>query len=463
MNQQSRTRILIAAHSPWRGGAEYCLDTTLRQLDRGRCEATVVFPFDGPMSDAAREYGYDVHVTALSHWLYFHKDAWYWKNLLGRSWLNVLRLKRLIREIRADLVYTNTSAIFEPAIAARLAGVPHVWHVHEVLAAGNRMQQLLPLPVMKRLIYRLSARTIFESHSARRVFETSTPGDKSQVVYNSLRLIDEGPHPTSPGERGDDDRARFGLDPEDCVLGFVGQFNDRKNPLLLIRALAMLTSVPRLKCLFAGEGPLENSMKEEIARLGLVESCRIVGFQADVTPLMRAIDALVLPSRQESFGLVLVEAASRGKPAIACRCEGPSEIVVDAETGFLVPQDAEEELARAIERMFADDGRRARMGEAARRRVKEEFCPVKNTRKLEHVFIEVIDEARRARRAESLGCPTVRPAKILSGRHTPCAATNGESALQPVSLNDEHSGLDRHKGDGTRSLPATLGDEVVAK
>jgi glycosyltransferase involved in cell wall biosynthesis len=385
----------------------------LQQLDRERFEVTVAWPFEGPMSRAAGEYGYDVRVTPLCHWLYFHKNGWYWKNLLGRSWRNVARLRRLIREVGADVVYTNTSAIFESAVAARLAGVPHIWHVHEVLADGNRMQQLLPLPVQKRLIYQLSDRIVFESQSARRVFETSTPGDKSEVVYNSVRLLDQAnaPRLESLGERRNADRAHFGFGPEDRVLGFVGQFVDRKNPRLLIRTLAKLTHWPRLKCLFAGEGPLEGKMRDEIARLGLDESCKIIGFQADVAPVMRAIDALVLPSRQESFGLVLVEAAIHGKPAIACRSEGPSEVIVDGQTGILVPQDDEEQLAGAIERMFTDHGQRARMGEAARRRVSEEFCPVKNTRKLEQLFLEVIDEARHAKRAEGLSSPIVRPAE----------------------------------------------------
>lgn len=415
-------QVLIVAHSPLRGGAEYCLDTTLRHLDRGHFDATVVFHTEGPMCGAAREYGYDVRVTPLCHWLYFHKNAWYWKNLLGRSWANVLRLRRIVREAGADVVYTNTSAIFESALAARLAGVPHVWHVHEVLADGNRMHQLLSLPLMKRLIYRLSDRIVFESHSARRVFEQSTPADKSVVVHNSLRLGDEssefrvqsskleandpksdGPHLASPGGRGNDDRARFGLCVEDRVIGFVGQFIDRKNPLALIHAMAKVRGIRRLKCLFVGEGALEGAMRAEITRLALGEICRIVGFQADVAPVMRAIDVLALTSRQESFGLVLVEAASQGKPAIAWQCEGPAEIVVDGETGFLVPQDDEEQMARAIERMLANDNERVRMGEAARRRALEEFCPVKNTHKLEQVFVDVIEAARRSPRSDTAG------------------------------------------------------------
>lgn len=391
-------RIVLFAHSPFRGGAEYCLDTTLRELDRSRFEATVVFPNEGPMTESARSYGYRTVVEPLCHWLYWHKDGWYWRNLLGRSATHVRRLAKLIRQVDAEAVYTNTSAIFESALAARLAGIPHVWHVHEVLQNGSRIHQLLPLPLMKRMIYRLSDRIVFESHSARRVFEQSTPGDKSEVVYNSLRL-DVVPDANVPAT----DRARFGLAPDDQVVGFVGQFIDRKNPLLLVRALRHVRNVSRLKCLLVGAGELEGALRSEIERLGLTEECRIAEFQEDISPVMRVIDVLALPSRQESFGLVLVEAASLGKPAIACRSEGPDEIIDDGKTGILIKQDDEASLAAAIERMLRSESERQAMGAAAAERAREMFCAKSNTTKLERVLLDVANAGYRQRRAVAWG------------------------------------------------------------
>lgn len=371
-------RILIVAHSPHRGGAEYCLQTTLEHLDRSRFQPLVVFPDEGPMVDSAR-LGCEVLVTPMCHWLYFRKGWWYWKNLLGRLVPNVRRLRRLIREREIDLVYTNTSAIFESAIAARLEGVPHVWHVHEVLQTGNRMQQLLPLRTMKRLIYRWSSRIVFESNAARTVFEDCTPADKSQVIYNSVRL-DESPVDRQAARR------RFGLRDEDVAVGFVGQFIDRKNPLLLIDAISRLPDAKRVHCLFAGDGRLRAEMESRISAHGLSNRCRLVGFQDDVRPFLNAIDVLALPSRQESFGLVLVEAAHYGKPVVACRSQGPTEIVVDGETGFLTPQDDAQALAAALQRLSESQSLRLRLGAAGRRRAQELFHPATNTRRLEDVF-----------------------------------------------------------------------------
>lgn len=379
-----RTRLLVAAHSPHRGGAEYCLDTTLRHLDRERFEAIVLFPDDGPMTESAREMGYEVLITPMVHWMYFRRDWWFWKNLAGRMGPNLYRLRRLLSQRQVDLVYTNTVAIFESAWAAHFSGVPHVWHIHEVLSDDRPPDALLKIRTIKRLVRRWSDRVVFESQAARRAFEGEKPLAEARVVYNSVRL-DAPPLGTAEAAR-----RQFELAPDETAVGFVGQLIDRKNPLLLLRAVERLRDLPGVVCLFAGDGPLAEQLASEIRSRGLERSCRMVGFQADVRPLLEAIDILVLPSREESFGLVLVEAGQYCKPAIACRCEGPGEIIADGETGYLVDQDDPAALAERLRDLLESAPTRRAMGKAAANRVAELFCPVLNTRRLEAVFEELV-------------------------------------------------------------------------
>ena len=107
---------------------------------------------------------------------------------------------------------------------------------------------------------------------------------------------------------------------------------------------------------------MRQEIQASIGRLGLEDRCQVLGFQHDVRPVLRAADVLVLPSRQESFGLVLLEAAAHRKPVIACESEGPAEIIVPGKTGLLVPQDEPTALARAIEAMFDGNIDRRAMG-----------------------------------------------------------------------------------------------------
>ena len=81
----------------------------------------------------------------------------------------------------------------------------------------------------------------------------------------------------------------------------IGQFIERKNPLLLLKAFDLLRDQPLLKCLFVGDGPLREELRAAIRVRGLEDRCRVIAFQPDVGPVLRAIDVLVLPSRQESL------------------------------------------------------------------------------------------------------------------------------------------------------------------
>jgi glycosyltransferase involved in cell wall biosynthesis len=306
---------------------------------------------------------------------------WYFKSLLAHTAANVFWLVGYLRRNGIDLVYSNTAVIYEAALAARLAGVPHVWHVHEVLKRGNVTAPLLPLWLTKKLIRRLSRRIVFESNSSRSVYQGERTDERCAVVYNCVRFADR---------QAVLDRAsalrKLGFEDGDRVVTFLGQFSERKNPLLLVRAAARITERSKLRFLLVGEGPLEGELARTIAALRLSDCCRILPFQKDVAWILSATDVLVLTSRQESFGLVLVEAAALGKPAIATRTEGPSEIVVDGVTGFLVNSDDEKELAEKLIDFFGPNVDREKMGRAAAARARELFSAAEHARKIEGIL-----------------------------------------------------------------------------
>jgi glycosyltransferase involved in cell wall biosynthesis len=376
-----RKKILFLGHSAFQGGGELCLDTLLKNLDLAKYDVTVFFPWDGPMVESARAAGARVEIRPLNWWMCWGFSPWYFKNLLLTTLPNIVGLARYLRRQHIDLVYTNSGVLFEGAVAAYFAGVPHVWHVHEVLRPGNVSHAVLPLWLIKKLFRRLSGRILFESNASRNVFVGSKADAKSAVVYNCVRIPDRA---ATLGQ--DEARRLFGLRDEDQVVSFVGRFSERKNPLLLVRAAARIADRSRLRFLFAGEGPLRDQLLSTIDSLGLSECCRVLPFQNDVTGILSATDVLVLPSRQESFGLVLIEAAALGKPVLATRTEGPCEIVVDGVTGFLVADDDAEEMARKIVEMFGPGVDRRQMGQAAARRARELFSAAEHARKVEEVL-----------------------------------------------------------------------------
>jgi glycosyltransferase involved in cell wall biosynthesis len=382
-----RKKVLFLGHSAFQGGAELCLDTLLKNLDLAKYDVTVFFPWDGPMVESARAAGARVEIRPLNWWMCWGFSLWYFKNLFLTTLPNIVGLVRYVRRQRIDLVYTNSGVLFEGALAAFFAGVPHVWHIHEVLSRGNVSHAVLPLCCMKKMFRWFSKRIIFESNASRNVFVGPGEDAKSAVVYNCVRIPDRPPALTS-----DEARRRFGLRDEDQVVSFVGRFSERKNPLLLVRAAARIADRSRLRFLFAGEGPLRDQLLSTIDSLDLRDCCQVLPFQDDVTAILSATDVLVLPSRQESFGLVLIEAAALGKPVIATRTEGPSEIIVDGVTGFLVANDDEEEMARKLIELFGPHVDRRKMGQAATSRARELFSAPEHARKVEVILDELLVE-----------------------------------------------------------------------
>jgi glycosyltransferase involved in cell wall biosynthesis len=385
-----RKKILFVAHSGSQGGAEYCLDTLVKNLQPAKYDVTVLFAWDGPMVESARAAGFRVEVQPLNWWMCWEAFSfWYFKTILLRTAWNIAWLVRWIQRKHIDLVYSNSAVIFEAAVAARIAGVPHLWHVHEVLRRGNVTRPLLPLRLIKRLIRWLSRTIIFESHASRAAYEGDRRDPRCAVVHNCVRFPDR---PTAL-ER-DTALGKLGFHREDRVVSFLGQFSERKNPLLLVRAAARLADRSNLRFLFVGEGPLREELVRAIDRLGLGDCCGILPFQQEVTWVLSATDVVVLPSRQESFGLVLVEAAALGKPAIATRTEGPSEIIVDEVTGFLVNPDDESDLARRLVDIFGPEVNRDRMGQAAAARARELFSAEEYARKIEGILDEALADPR---------------------------------------------------------------------
>jgi glycosyltransferase involved in cell wall biosynthesis len=115
---------------------------------------------------------------------------------------------------------------------------------------------------------------------------------------------------------------------------------------------------------------------------------RVLGRRNDVPELLCAADVLLVPSRWfEAFSLVLAEAAACGTAAVASRVGGIPEVLLDGETGLLVPPGDPPALLEAATRLLADDGLRARLGAAARRRAAAAFC-------LERMVTATLDEYR---------------------------------------------------------------------
>lgn len=268
----------------------------------------------------------------------------------------VLRLARLLREQRPDLIVSALSACnLEATIAATFAGMPRrlVQTVHGFADAEPGFLAQLAFRLLP-LSSRLAAATAAVSDALRADLVERFRADPRRTLrlYNPVVIDDE---PAVP------DRAALAARPPLIVA--VGRLEPVKDLPTLLRAFALIRT-PGARLALLGEGSERAALGKLIAELGLADRVDMPGWIADVRPWLDRAGVLAVSSRSESFALTLVEAMARGLPVVSVDSRGPREILAGGRYGALVPPGDPQALAQALEATLADPGdpapRRAR-------------------------------------------------------------------------------------------------------
>jgi glycogen synthase len=177
------------------------------------------------------------------------------------------------------------------------------------------------------------------------------PDGKISVVYNgvNVRNYDGWIEPAVV-------KRQYAIGPIDPTVLFVGRMAHQKGPDLLIEAIpSILKQHTRAKFVFAGDGEMRKSVEARSQQLGVAHATRFVGFQSNGTlaDLYRACDVVCVPSRNEPFGIVILEAWSAGKPVVSTRNGGPEEFVWHNVNGLKVHADANS-IAWGLGTLFTD-------------------------------------------------------------------------------------------------------------
>jgi phosphatidylinositol alpha-1,6-mannosyltransferase len=259
-------------------------------------------------------------------------------------------------------------------LASRLPGGPRFvfWAHGEEITTSRTSREF---HAAMKLVYRGASAAIANSHNtARLLVEEGFTASRIRVVHPG---VDCGRFAV---ERSMERRRRFAADDEILLLS-VGRLQRRKSHDLVLKALAQLTpALPRLRYVIAGDGEERARLAQLTRDLSLTGRVTLLGAvdDADLPGLFAASDVFVLPTRVdehdfEGFGIVFLEAAAAGLPSIGGRNGGVTEAIVEGETGLLVSGTSVEELADAIAALVGSTEMRRRMGEAGRRRAREQF------------------------------------------------------------------------------------------
>jgi len=164
-----------------------------------------------------------------------------------------------------------------------------------------------------------------------------------------------------------------------------------KGHTYLIMAFAqVITEIPNIRLVFLGDGELRGELSGQVKTLGLEKHVLFLGIRNDVPEIISCSDLFVLPSINEEFGVVLLEAMAMKCPIVAANVGGVPEVVLDGETGVLVPLKDPVQLARGIIRLLKDRSLAFQMAECGYQRLKTYF-DINEVSKTEHLYKELLE------------------------------------------------------------------------
>jgi glycosyltransferase involved in cell wall biosynthesis len=365
--------LIIASRADIAGGENYLL-SCFHYLDHTRYHPIVWLPGDGTFRVALEAAGVEYVIEPVNYgWL---KPPKPWFEFLSGLPGRVRGIADLIRERDIKIVHTNSNMILEGALAAKLVGVRHLFLAHIDFQSNLPVYQRLPLDAASfaRLMDDLSAGILAVSGHVRDTLCPPLPRERVVVVNNGLEMA----RYDAALAAGDGSlRQSLGLADDIVIVVAAGRVTEDKGFDLLIEAAGQLCpAYPRAVFLLCGpvdSAVYQSALLERIGQLGLEDHVRLLGRRDDLPDVMTQCDVFVLSSRREGHPYVLLEAMACNLPAVATRCGGVEETVVEGETGFVVPVGSAQALAEGLSPLLADAGLRTRMGQAAGRRVREHF------------------------------------------------------------------------------------------
>lgn len=371
------------------GGAQQNTLYCTAHHDRTRFEAGLIAGAGGILDDEARRIA-DARVD-LVPWLEHPVSP-------AADLLAVVRLRRLFRSARVDLVHTHSSkAGILGRLAARLAGVPaivhtvHGWSFNDTQAAAIRASYVR----LERLAARWTRRLVVVAAGDRE--KGLAHGIGRPELYTLVRSGIDLTEFERPRASRDEVRRRLGLGPDHLVVGTVACLKPQKAPLDFVRAAAAAHARdPRLRFLVAGDGELREAMERLVAERGLSGIMQFLGWRQDVPELLQAMDVFLLTSLFEGLPRSVLQAMAAGVPVVATAVDGTPEVVRDGATGLLVPPGQPERAAERVLEMIASPDLRARCIAGARRVLTSEFDIRHMVRDLDRLYLELLEPARDA-------------------------------------------------------------------
>jgi len=367
------------------GGAELSqIRLVKHNLERGN-KVHIVLPRESELTEHYRQLGATVHVV---YWEHMQSLTRPWNVLCYLFWLPILvvRLARLLRQEKIDLLHVNEILDFQGLLAARMVRVPAVTWVRYVL------HNSLIRWIAARLALGLANRVVCNSHACHRLAMAATSNPKVRVIRNG------GPDPEIF------DLAKINpIRPEgtkdDLILGAIAKLVHEKGHHLFIEFISQLR-----KCGYSnvhgvivggevkGHKRYADLLRRQVGRLGLQDCIHFVGQHLNVASYVAGMDIVThLAVCEDTFPYAPQEAAMLGKPVLSFNVGGVPEILTHPVSAYLVEMGDIEALLPYAKSLLDDPELRKSIGENARKEVNERISLSRHLNSVDQLYNEMLN------------------------------------------------------------------------
>lgn len=331
-------RIVFSEAATSYGGQEQYIHKLMKGLrDQGHHLEAICQPH-AILAQKLAEDGFTVHTLLTDGPKNFVQGVW--------------RLRKVLRQGRFDVVNTNSRRdTLLAGTAARLAGVPLIVRSRHL---AKKVGSLLSYTIVPHAV--IACSEYVRSH----LLDRGVKPSQVRVVYPSV--------PTDEWPQGSTLRDELKLAANDVVITCVAVMRAQKGHKTLLQAVEpLIKAQPNIHLVLAGSGAMLDELQQFVAMQGLEKRVHFLGMRSDIPNVLNGSDIFALATEIEATGTVYVEAEAAGLPVVGTRVGGVPEMMVEFETGLLVPPNDPVAMREALSRLIDNEVLRKTMGSAGRR------------------------------------------------------------------------------------------------
>ena len=321
------------------GGLQQVVVNLCKFIDKDKFDVSVLcLRALGPFTKDVREMGIKVHFLPQPQ--------------NGTDYLSFLKVAKILRKEKVDVIHThNTQPFIDGTLGALLSGrkirIVHTDHARDF---PDKRRYMFAEWLMSHFAYKVVG---VSEHTCQNLIKYEKISPKKLVT------IPNGIDGSKFNIQIDREKKKkdLGLTGFDPIIGLGVRLTEQKGITYLLRAMPeIIKHFPRVALVIAGEGPLEQDLKNEAKTLGIEKSVYFLGPRLDMPELLKLFDLYVLPSLWEGLPMVLLEAMAAGCPIVATDVGGVREAIRNQQNGSLAPPRKSEALSKEILKILIDEG-----------------------------------------------------------------------------------------------------------